>query len=78
MLGVPGNLATSGRPLTKTTVLRDAAGWRTQWVLEGLTPSTNYTVFIIENEETVSLPLYFTTKSCASHFSLVCSQNASG
>jgi hypothetical protein len=66
MLEVPGNLATSGRPLTKTVVLRDVAGWRTQWVLEGLTPSTNYTVFIVENDETVSPPLYFTTKSCAS------------
>jgi len=72
MLGVPGNLATSGRPLIKTVVLRDAAGWRTQWILEGLLPSTNYTVFIVENEDAVTPPLYFTTKSCALLFIFSC------
>lgn len=63
MLEVPGNLAGKGRPLTETVVLRDAQGWRSQWILEGLEPSTNYTAFIVEDTQTVSPPLYFTTKS---------------
>lgn len=64
MLEIPGNLATAQRPLTKSVVLRDSAGWRSQWIIEGLTPSTNYTVYVIDNATTVSPPLYFTTKSC--------------
>lgn len=67
MLEVPGNLATAGRPLAKSVVLRDSNGWRTQWLLEGLEPSTNYTVFVVESAETVSPPLYFSTKSCQLH-----------
>ena len=65
---VPGNVVSFGNPLTTTTVLRDTNGWRTQWVLEGLTPSTNYTVFIVENTTVISGPLYFLTKSGQSLF----------
>lgn len=72
MLEMPGNLATAQRPLTKTVVLRDDAGWRSQWVIEDLKPATNYTVFIINNATTVSPPLYFTTKSGMSLRLYVC------
>jgi calcium channel MID1 len=64
MVEIPGNVAGSGKPLSTSDVLRDADGWRTQWVLEGLTPSTNYTVFVISDEALVSPPLYISTKSC--------------
>lgn len=64
LLEIPGNLATPQRPLTKSVVLRDSAGWRSQWIIEGLTPSTNYTVYVINNATSVSPPLYFSTKSC--------------
>jgi calcium channel MID1 len=63
---VPGNVVSFGNPLTTTTVLRDVDGWRTQWVLEGLTPSTNYTAYVVENARVVNGPLYFLTKSGSS------------
>lgn len=62
---VPGDvLSFGGHPLTTTVVLRDYTDFRTQWVLEGLTPSTNYTAYVITSDSIVSGPLYFVTKSC--------------
>ncbi|KAI0338114.1 hypothetical protein BDW22DRAFT_1409662 [Trametopsis cervina] len=43
--------------------LRDASGWRWQWLLSGLTPLTNYTTYVIENGTKVSGPINFVTKS---------------
>ncbi|KAH9476226.1 Stretch-activated cation channel MID1 [Psilocybe cubensis] len=43
----------------------DALGWRMQWVVEGLTPSTNYTAYVVVDETKVSGPVYFATKSAA-------------
>ncbi|PPQ87581.1 hypothetical protein CVT25_006081 [Psilocybe cyanescens] len=43
----------------------DGLGWRMQWVVEGLTPSTNYTAYVVTDSTTVSGPIYFATKSAA-------------
>ena len=43
--------------------LRDQSGWRWQWLVNGLTPQTNYTVYAIANETYVSGPINFATKS---------------
>lgn len=45
------------------TVLRDSSGWRTQWFVDGLSPSTNYTAYVIGDGVRVSGPSYFLTKS---------------
>ncbi|KAF8308581.1 hypothetical protein DL93DRAFT_2142285 [Clavulina sp. PMI_390] len=69
---IPGNVVATGKELTKSVVLRDSSGWRTQFIIEGLTPSTNYTAFIIEADgSSVTQPLYFTTKSTSFPCSLV-------
>ncbi|KAG8924981.1 stretch-activated cation channel mid1 [Tulasnella sp. 418] len=44
-------------------VLRDPeVGWRTEFIIQDLSPSTNYTVFITQGPK-ISGPLYFLTKS---------------
>lgn len=45
------------------TVLRDSSGWRTQWFVDGLSPSTNYTAYVIEDGLRVSGPSFLLTKS---------------
>lgn len=52
-----------GTPARKDLWLRDRKGWRSQWFMEGLTPSTNYTAYIVQDEIKVSGPIYFATKS---------------
>ena len=47
--------------------LRDEEGWRTQWLLEGLSPSTNYTAYAIQDGTKVAGPIYFATKSGTFH-----------
>ncbi|TFK20939.1 calcium channel [Coprinopsis marcescibilis] len=42
--------------------LRDEDGWRTQYLIRGLTPSTNYTAYVIESSKVFG-PIYFVTKS---------------
>lgn len=41
---------------------RDTNGWRWQWLVNGLTPSTNYTAYAIDGTA-VSGPIFFATKS---------------
>lgn len=43
--------------------LRDNSGWRWQWVVQGLTPSTNYTAFAVLDGTKVSDEIMFVTKS---------------
>ncbi|KAF9220568.1 hypothetical protein BS17DRAFT_786749 [Gyrodon lividus] len=43
--------------------LRDMDGWRSQWLIDGLSPSTNYTAYVIQDQLKVSGPIYFATKS---------------
>ncbi|KAG5726080.1 Stretch-activated cation channel MID1 [Termitomyces sp. T112] len=45
--------------------LRDAHGWRTQWLVEGLAPSANYTAYVIKDSTQVGGPIYFATKSAS-------------
>ncbi|KDQ17414.1 hypothetical protein BOTBODRAFT_53511 [Botryobasidium botryosum FD-172 SS1] len=52
--------------INRSSVLRDANGWRAQWFVEGLTSFTNYTAFIIKEDGiSTSGPLNFLTKSAA-------------
>lgn len=55
--------------------LRDEEGWRMQWFLVGLTPATNYTVFVLQDSIKVSGPIFFTTKSGKHAVYLVLSAN---
>lgn len=43
--------------------LKDENGWRWQWIIDGLTPATNYTVFAMQDSKKVSSPINFVTKS---------------
>ncbi|KAG6917218.1 hypothetical protein DXG01_003423 [Tephrocybe rancida] len=45
--------------------LRDASGWRTQWLVEALSPATNYTAYVIQDSTQVGGPMYFATKSAS-------------
>ncbi|KAI0758644.1 stretch-activated cation channel Mid1 [Trametes elegans] len=46
--------------------LRDSRGWRWQWIVNGLTPHTNYTVFALRDGQLASsAPVYMYTKSAA-------------
>ncbi|KAJ6570131.1 stretch-activated cation channel Mid1 [Mycena vulgaris] len=53
----------SGTVANQSLWLRDAAGWRTEWLMTGLTAKTNYTAYVIQSSYKVSGPIYFTTKS---------------
>ena len=43
--------------------LKDQNGWRWQWVVTGLSPQTNYTVYSITDSTHVAGPINFVTKS---------------
>lgn len=43
--------------------LRDNDGWRWQWLVQGLAPSTNYTAFAVLDSTKVSEAIMFVTKS---------------
>jgi calcium channel MID1 len=45
--------------------LRDQTGWRSQWLVGGLNPATNYTAFVVQDSTKISGPIYFLTKSAA-------------
>jgi calcium channel MID1 len=45
------------------TVYRDSNGWRRQWFVDGLSASTNYTAYVVEDGARVSGPSYLRTKS---------------
>ncbi|KAK2465039.1 hypothetical protein APHAL10511_003115 [Amanita phalloides] len=60
-----------GTVINQTLWLRDEYGWRNQWLIGGLNPSTNYTAYVIQNDTKVSGPIYFATKSAAFPCSLV-------
>ncbi|KAI0631556.1 stretch-activated Ca2+-permeable channel component-domain-containing protein [Trametes polyzona] len=52
--------------------LRDSDGWRWQWLLNALSPNTNYTMFAFRNGALASTPpVYFITKSAAFNCPLV-------
>ena len=43
--------------------LRDADGWRTEWLVGGLSPQTNYTAYALQDGTKVSGPIFLSTKS---------------
>ncbi|KAF5378079.1 hypothetical protein D9615_007626 [Tricholomella constricta] len=45
--------------------LRDTKGWRNQWLIEALTPATNYTAYVVQDRTKVSGPIHFVTKSAS-------------
>lgn len=45
--------------------MRGDGAWRSQWLVDGLTPSTNYTAYVVQDQVNLSGPIYFTTKSRA-------------
>ncbi|OAX41807.1 hypothetical protein K503DRAFT_734974 [Rhizopogon vinicolor AM-OR11-026] len=49
--------------LTNDFWLRGNEGWRSQWLIGGLTPSTNYTAYVVQDQVKLSGPIYFSTKS---------------
>lgn len=54
----------TGTVKNQTNWMREEAeGWRSKWLVEGLTPGTNYSAFVSQDGIKVSGPLYFTTKS---------------
>ncbi|KIK55700.1 hypothetical protein GYMLUDRAFT_248510 [Collybiopsis luxurians FD-317 M1] len=55
--------SSSGNIANESLWLRDEDGWRTQWIIEGLSPQTNYTAYVSEDGKKLSGPMYFTTKS---------------
>lgn len=59
----------SGSIVNETLWLRDQFGWRNQWLIAGLTPATNYTAYVLQDNRKVSGPLFFATKSRAFHVS---------
>ncbi|KAF8530202.1 stretch-activated Ca2+-permeable channel component-domain-containing protein [Hysterangium stoloniferum] len=68
--GVSGSViglnGTSGVNVTSSVVLRDISegqGWRTQWLVEGLTSNTNYTAWVIQDGGAVAGPIFVFTKS---------------
>ncbi|KAF5376385.1 hypothetical protein D9757_008659 [Collybiopsis confluens] len=57
------NQSSSGNIANESLWLRDEEGWRTQWIIEGLSPQTNYTAYVVEGNQKLSGPMYFITKS---------------
>ncbi|KAF9442037.1 hypothetical protein P691DRAFT_779542 [Macrolepiota fuliginosa MF-IS2] len=59
-------VSTTGAIVNSSLWLRGPQdGWRTEYLLGGLTPSTNYTAFIIQDSHKVSGPINFLTKSAS-------------
>jgi calcium channel MID1 len=54
---------TVGKMVSDTLWQRPGEGWRNEWLIGGLSPGTNYTMYSIINGTQISGPLYFTTKS---------------
>ncbi|KAI6001349.1 stretch-activated Ca2+-permeable channel component-domain-containing protein [Pisolithus albus] len=57
------NMSSAGTVGLNNAWLRGSGEWRSQWFVEGLSPDTNYTAYVIEDRVKVSGPIYFTTKS---------------
>ncbi|KAG6815403.1 hypothetical protein H0H87_002205 [Tephrocybe sp. NHM501043] len=55
----------TGTVINQGLWLRDSNGWRSQWLVEALTPATNYTAYVIQDSTKVGGPMYFTTKSAS-------------
>lgn len=60
-----GTNGTGGVNGSTSLVLRDTQGWRSQWIIEGLTAGTNYSAWVVQEGGAVAGPIYAFTKSCA-------------
>ncbi|KIJ67288.1 hypothetical protein HYDPIDRAFT_173886 [Hydnomerulius pinastri MD-312] len=59
------NVSSTGSIISNDLWLRGKDGWRSQWLVDGLSPMTNYTAYVIEDKMKVSGPIYFVTKSAS-------------
>ncbi|KAF8648884.1 hypothetical protein AX16_006159 [Volvariella volvacea WC 439] len=57
-LGTPANVF-----FNQTLWSRDRSVWRSQYLVDGLSPATNYSVYVVQNDTKISGPLFFATKS---------------
>lgn len=57
------NVTSTGTVINQTSWLKDDSGWRSQWFIEGLTPQTNYSAYVVQDGTKVSGPMFFATKS---------------
>ncbi|KAH7909014.1 stretch-activated Ca2+-permeable channel component-domain-containing protein [Hygrophoropsis aurantiaca] len=55
----------TGTQISNELWLRDTDGWRSQWLMGGLAPVTNYTAYVIQDQTKVSGPINFVTKSAS-------------
>lgn len=59
-------VSTAGTIVNSSLWLRGPKdGWRTEWLLSGLDPRTNYTAFVVQDAHKVSGPIFFITKSAS-------------
>jgi calcium channel MID1 len=65
------NASSTGSTVSNDPWLRSPEGWRSQWLVDSLSPSTNYTVYVIQDSLKVSGPIYFATKSASFQCPLV-------
>ncbi|KIK34620.1 hypothetical protein CY34DRAFT_40835, partial [Suillus luteus UH-Slu-Lm8-n1] len=54
--------SSAGSVVSNDLWLHDNRGCRFQWLVDDLTPSTNYTACVIQDQAKLSGPIYFTTK----------------
>ena len=57
------NISSSGTVKLNDLWYRGSDEWRSQWLIDGLSSSTNYTAYVIQDHIKVSGPIYFVTKS---------------
>ncbi|KAI6021117.1 stretch-activated Ca2+-permeable channel component-domain-containing protein [Pisolithus marmoratus] len=57
------NVSSTGTVELNNTWLRGSGEWTSQWFVDGLSPNTNYTAYVIQDRVKVSGPIYFITKS---------------
>ncbi|KAG6331735.1 hypothetical protein ID866_7354 [Astraeus odoratus] len=65
------NASSSGAVELNNFWLRGNGEWRSQWLVDGLSPLTNYTAYVIQDQIKVSGPIYFATKSAGFQCPLV-------
>ncbi|OCH89949.1 hypothetical protein OBBRIDRAFT_777729 [Obba rivulosa] len=59
------NVVTQPTSASQGMWLRDSDGWRWQWLVNGLTPQTNYTAYAVQDGAKVSGPINFVTKTAS-------------
>jgi len=60
---VAGQLGDTSANVESSIWLRDQQGWRGQFLVNGLAPSTNYTAFVVQDGSKISGPINMVTKS---------------